>query len=79
MLRKQNNYIRSDKIPTIIVSLFAEPTTENINLCSALTEYAWVDLEQAKAYDLIDGIYEELEMLSHYLKEKEIPDWKKDK
>ena len=70
-------YIRSDKIPTIIVSLFAEPTTENINLCSALTEYAWVDLEQAKAYDLIDGIYEELEMLSHYLEEKEMPDWKR--
>ena len=70
-------YIRPDKIPTIIVSLFAEPTTENISLCSALTEYAWVSLGQSKEYDLIEGIYEELEMLSHYLEEKEMPDWKR--
>ena len=69
-------YIRSDKIPTIIVSLFAEPTTEDVKLCSALTEYAWIDLEQAKSYDLIEGIYEELEMLSNYLEGKEMPEWK---
>ena len=71
-------YIRSDKIPTIIVSLFAEPTTENIMLCPALTEYAWMTLEEAKNYDLIEGIYEELEILDKHLKGQGLEEWKKD-
>ena len=70
-------YIRSDKIPTIIVSLFAEPTTEEIRLCSALTEYSWVSLEQSKSYDLIEGIYEELKMLSDKLEGKDTSEWKR--
>jgi len=71
-------YIRPDKIPTIIVSLFAEPITENIRLCPALTEFAWVDLEQSKSYDLIEGIREELEMLSRHLEGKRMTEWKKE-
>ncbi len=70
-------YIRPDKIPTIIVSLFAEPTTENIMLCPALTEYVWITLEEAKNYDLIDGIYEELEILDRHLKGQKLEEWKK--
>jgi len=72
-------YIRSDKIPTIIVSLFAEPTTENIMLCPALTEYAWITLEESKNYDLIEGIYEELEILDKHLKGQKLEEWKKEK
>ena len=70
-------YIRSDKIPTVIVSLFAEPTKEEISLCPALIEYTWVDLDEAKNYDLIEGIYEELEMLSERLEGKDVSGWKK--
>lgn len=61
-------YIRPDNIPTIIVSLFAEPLNDNITLDKSLVEYAWVDLEEAKGYDLISGIYHELEILDNYLK-----------
>ena len=70
-------YIRPDKIPAVIVSLFAEPVTENIMLCPALTEYAWVSLEESRNYDLIEGIYEELKILSHHLEGNQIPEWKK--
>lgn len=70
-------YIRPDKIPTIIVSLFAEPTTENIMLCPALTEYAWMTLEETKNYDLIEGIYEELEILDRHLKGQKLEEWEK--
>ncbi len=70
-------YIRPDKIPAVIVSLFAEPTTENVSLCSALTDFAWVSLDEAKKYDLIEGIYEELEMLDKHLKGQELKEWKK--
>ncbi len=57
-------YIRPDKVPCLIVSLFAELLKEtNVNLCNALIEYAWVSLEEAKNYDLIEGIYDELVIL----------------
>lgn len=68
-------YIRSDNIPTIIVSLFAEPLDDNIILDKSLTEYAWVDLEEAREYDLIEGIYHELEILDNYLKTGKQMDW----
>ena len=70
-------YIRDDNIPTIIVSLYGEPEGKEIKLCSALTEYAWVTLEEAKNYDLIEGIYEELEMLDKLLKEGEFSTWQR--
>ena len=73
-------YIRPDNVPCIIVSLFAEPVGEQVVLCNALTEYAWVDIDEAKNYDLIDGIYDELVILDNFLKNKdnkEISGWKR--
>jgi 8-oxo-dGTP pyrophosphatase MutT (NUDIX family) len=70
-------YIRSDKIPTIIVSLWAEPVGENIRLCGAMTDYKWVNLEESKNYDLIEGIYEELEILDKKLKTGKTLEWEK--
>ncbi|MBU2053129.1 MAG: NUDIX domain-containing protein [Nanoarchaeota archaeon] len=71
-------YIRSDNIPSLIISLWAEPVWEvldghdsgepKIKLCPALTDYKWVTLEEAKNYDLIEGIYEELEILDKNLR-----------
>ena len=71
------SYIRSDNIPTIIVSLYADYDKGEIKLCPALTENAWVTLEEAKNYDLIEGIYEELEMLDNMLKGHTHQTWKK--
>ena len=68
-------YIRPDNIPAIIVSLFAEPLEGEVKLCNALTEYAWVDLEEAKEYDLIEGIYHELEILDNHLKTGKQMEW----
>jgi len=72
-------YIRPDNIPCIIVSLSANPKSSDIKLCNALTEYAWVSLEEAKNYDLIEGLYEELEILDRYLKTGQLEGWKKPK
>jgi len=74
-------YIRDDKIPCIIVSLYAEPfeAEPKIKLCDALTEFAWVDLEEAKKYDLIDGIYDELVILDNHLKNGNAMKWEKAK
>jgi 8-oxo-dGTP pyrophosphatase MutT (NUDIX family) len=70
-------YIRSDDIPCLIISLFAHAKSKEVKLCNALTEYAWVTLEEAKKYDLIEGIYEELKILDNHLKGKKIGEWKK--
>ena len=70
-------YIRPDEIPCIIVSLFAYPKNSDVKLCKALTEYKWVSLEEAKNYDLIDGIYEELIMLDRFLKSGKHVKWQK--
>jgi NADH pyrophosphatase NudC (nudix superfamily) len=65
-------YIRSDKVPCLIISLFAECVSENVSLCNALTDYAWVNLEEAKNYDLIEGIYDELVILHRKLKGEKV-------
>ena len=69
-------FIRPDNVPAVVVSLFAEHDSGEVKLCSALTGYAWVDLEEAKKYDLISGIYEELEMVDKALKGGKIGEWK---
>jgi 8-oxo-dGTP diphosphatase len=70
-------YLRGDGIPCLIVSLFAFPLSEEIKLCPALTDYTWVSLEEAKNYELIEGIYEELDMLDKLLKENKLTAWQK--
>jgi len=70
-------YIRGDGIPSLVVSFWAEPVGEEIKLCPALVEYKWVSLEEARNYNLIEGIYEELEMLNKKLKKGEVSEWKK--
>lgn len=72
-------YIRPDQIPTLIISLYANANSGKVRLCNALTEYAWVSLEEAKKYDLIEGIYEEIEMLDNILKKGTVSSWQKNK
>ena len=39
-------------------------------------KYAWVSLKEAKKYDLIDGIYDELIMIEKKRKGKDV-EWKR--
>jgi 8-oxo-dGTP diphosphatase len=70
-------FIREDNIPTIVVSLFADHADGEVILNDESVDHAWVTLEEAKEYDLIDGIYEELEMVDRHLKGEELGEWKK--
>ena len=72
-------YIRSDGIPAVIVSLWAEVVGDStqVKLGRALTDYKWVSLEEAKNYELIEGIYEELGILDKKLKTGKMDEWKK--
>ncbi len=69
-------FVRPDGIPTLVISLFADYASGDVQLSEELTEYAWVTLEQAKDYDLIEGIYEELEMVARHLKGERLGEWK---
>tara|TARA_Y100000310_G_scaffold343017_1_gene448758 strand:+ start:192 stop:653 length:462 start_codon:yes stop_codon:yes gene_type:complete len=70
-------YLRDDAIPCLIISLYAKPLSDKVILCNALTEFEWVSLEEAKNYDLIEGIYEELEILDKKLKTGIQEEWGK--
>jgi len=65
-------YVRHDGIPCLVVSLYATPVEENVKLDNALTDFAWVSLEEAKNYDMIGGIWEELEMVDKKLKKGDV-------
>ncbi len=55
-------FIRPNGFMTVIVSLCADHTHGDVVLQrSELTDYAWVTPEEAKRYDLIENIYEQIE------------------
>jgi 8-oxo-dGTP pyrophosphatase MutT (NUDIX family) len=64
-------FIRPNGFSTIIVSLYADYADGDVILQKdELVDYAWVDLEEAKKYDLIDNIYEQLEMVDRIYNKK---------
>ena len=71
------SYIRSDGIPTVIVSLYADYDSGKVDLCSALTEYRWVTLGEARLYNLVSGLLEEFEMLDMLLSKGHVVEWHK--
>ena len=70
-------FLRSDGMPTIVLSYYAEYDSGAIKLSHEMSDYAWVSAEEAKEYDLIDGIWEEIDMLDRMLKGENVGEWKK--
>ena len=71
-------FIRPDKKPGLIISFMADYKGGVVALDPALTEHAWVTLEEAKKYDLIEGIYDELRMAEQFVKTGKVDAWKKE-
>jgi len=46
------------------LSYWAKYKAGEVKLCKDLIDYAWVTLEEAKNYDLIEGIWEELKQVA---------------
>ncbi|MFH1503716.1 MAG: NUDIX domain-containing protein [Candidatus Diapherotrites archaeon] len=70
-------FIKPNGIPGLIFSFFADYDSGEISLNEESVDYAWVSLEEAKNYELIEGIYEELIMLDKLLKENKFEEWRK--
>jgi len=57
-------FIRPNGFSTIIISLYADHDGGEVILNKEeLVDYAWVTLEEAKEYDLIENIHEQIEQV----------------
>ncbi len=56
-------FIRPDGVPAIVLSFYCPYKSGGIKLDEDSIDYAWVTYEEAKKYNLIDGILEEIEMV----------------
>ena len=56
-------FIRPDGIPVIILSYFAKYKSGDVALDKDSIAYKWVTLDEAKNVDLIDGIFDEINMV----------------
>ena len=70
-------FVRPDDVPVVILSLYANHASGEVVLNEESVDHAWVDLEEAKKYDLIEGIYDEFLMLDKVLRGHKIGEWKK--
>lgn len=61
-------FIKPDGTPAIILSFYANYKSGEVELDEDSIDSAWVTYEQAKKYDLIEGILEEIRMVDRILK-----------
>lgn len=69
-------YIRSDNVPTIIISLYCDYDSGEIKLSDELVEYTWVTVNELDKYKFVPGLKEEIELVDKYLKEGSQQVWK---
>lgn len=69
--------VHGDGNPSLVISCMGDYKAGEVKLQEEETDdFAWVSLEEAKKYDLIDGIYDELEMADRKLKGEKVK-WKR--
>lgn len=69
--------VHDDGSPSLVISCMADYVSGDIKLQEKeLDQFAWVDLEEAKKYSLIDGIYDELVMTENKRSGKKT-EWKR--
>lgn len=69
--------VHEDGNPSLVISCMADYASGKISLqAEENNEFAWVNLKEAKKYELIDGIYDELVMVEKKLK-GERTEWKR--
>lgn len=61
-------FIQPDGIPEFVLSYYCDWKSGEVKLNEENTDYQWVTAEEAKNYDLIEGILEEIGMVDEILK-----------
>ncbi len=54
-------FVRPDGYPVVTLSFWARYKSGEVTLNREMTDFAWITAEEAKKYDMIDGIPEEIE------------------
>ena len=60
-------FIRPDGIPVVILSFYAPYQSGKVKLDKDNIDFAWVTYKEAKKYDLVEGLLEEIEMVEKIL------------
>lgn len=69
--------IHADGAPSLVISCMADWESGEVTLQKEETdEFAWISLEEAKKYDLLDGIYDEL-CMAEARRRGEKSEWKR--
>ncbi len=63
-------FIRPDGIPVLTLSYYGGWQSGEVQLNEENIECQWVNIEEAKSYDLIPGIWEEIEMVDKIIKSR---------
>jgi ADP-ribose pyrophosphatase YjhB (NUDIX family) len=61
-------FIRPDGIPVLILSYYAPYKSGKVKLNKENINYAWVTFEEAKKYDLVEGLIDEIKMVDKILR-----------
>lgn len=69
--------VHNDGAPSLVISAMADWDSGEVKLQEEETDkFEWVTLEEAKNFELLDGIYDELHMADHKLKGVKM-EWKR--
>lgn len=60
-------FIRPDNIPVLVLSYYAKYQSGEVKLDDDAVGYKWATLAEAKELDMIDGIWEEIELVDSKL------------
>ncbi len=63
-------FIRPDNIPVVILSFHAPYESGEVMLDKESVNHAWATYEEAKNYDLIEGLLDEIKMVGEELNKK---------
>lgn len=61
-------FLHPDGIPGVILSFYCHWKSGEVKLDQDNIDYVWVNFEEAKNYDLVEGLLEEIEMVDKILK-----------
>lgn len=63
-------FIRPDNVPVLTLSYYAKLKSGVVKLEEEDTDFAWVTVDEVKKYDLIEGIYGQIEEVNEILKDR---------
>ena len=63
-------FIRPDGIPVVILSYYGDYKSGEVRLNEENIAYAWVSFEEAREYDLVEGLLEEIAMVDKIIKSR---------